>query len=63
MKPDLKVSQIAKKHQISPESVRALIKTGHLKARDINAGTGRRPHFRVSAQDYENWLKQSLIAQ
>ena len=62
MKTDLKVSDIAKLLNFNCDSVRRLIVKGHIRGRDLNKGTGKRPCYRVSQEDFEKFLAETVVA-
>ncbi len=50
----LSVAQVAKLLGISPKSVRRLIHSGRLRAKDVSTLPGKRPYWRVHAA----WLAE-----
>lgn len=50
----LSVSQVAKALGISAKSVRRLIHSGRLRAKDVSTQPGKRPYWRI----HPSWLEQ-----
>ena len=50
------VSEVAKQLAISAEAVRGLIHAGHMAAIDVASGKRRKPRWRISADDLNDFI-------
>ena len=48
-----RVSEAAALTGLTPGAIRKRIRTGAVAARDLNAGTGKRPNWRIPAREVE----------
>lgn len=60
--PDLRIRDVAAELTVSTTQVHKLIKSGRLKAIDINDGSGQRAHWRVPRSSLDAFRKEALEA-
>lgn len=51
------VAEFAALADAKPATVRSAIRSRRIQATDLNAGTGKRPNYRIPARELRNWQR------